>query len=314
MENNLSINSNPQPGRLRFSVCSVLRSSFGLTQAELSKLANVTQADVSELENHPPYGQLDKYIRVARFFGVPVDALIRNDFRFVPREGLNVPQPEYIPAPTEPDKLQGRQGEELALHMEKERLSLLWPGLVDLVTPYYKLKGGSPGYDILTFDDNACPVCLEVKTGAPGTVGFRLTVNEYETAKEMSAEGYPYMIRFITDWGTEQQKVTDLPFDKLTDEYRITPQYYRCNPKPRESDRIGGIAYWRQQRQLRQEDISVLLDIPQCDISLYETGARKPSVGVYLRLAEVLDVTVEQLIAVYDNSPKRELQERGDVQ
>lgn len=314
MENNLSINNNPQPGRLRFSVCSILRSSFGLTQAELSKLANVTQADISEMENHPPYGQLDKYVRVARIFGVPVDALVRNDFRFIPMEGLRIPQSEYIPAPTEPDKLQWRQGEELALRMEKERLALLWPGLVELVIPHYKLKGASPGYDILTFDDNACPLCLEVKIGAPGTVGFRLTPHEYETARELTAEGYPYMIRFITDWGTEQQKVTDLSFERLKDEYRITPQYYRCNPKPKEVGQINGIAYWRQQRQLRQEDISVLLDIPQCDLSLYETGARKPSVGFYLRLAEVLDVTVEQLIAVYDNSPKRERQEYGDGQ
>lgn len=309
MENDLSISSNPQPGKLRFSVCSVLRSRFGLTQAELSKLAGVSQADVSEMENHPPYGQLDKYVRVARIFGVPVDALIRNDFRFIPREGLNVPEAEYLPMPTEPDKLQWRQGEDLALCMEMDRLSYLWPGLVSLLIPHYKLKGASPGYDIFTFDDNARPLCLEVKTGVPGTAGFRLTPHEYETARELTAEGYPYTIRFITDWGTEQQKVTDLPFDKLTDEYRITPQYYRCNPKPRESDHIGGIAYWRQQRQLRQEDISRMLNIPQCDLSLYETGARKPSVGVYLRLAELLDVTVEQLIATYDTQPKKELQE-----
>ena len=52
-----------------------------------------------------------------------------------------------------------------------------------------------------------------------------------------------------------------------------------------------------------------MLNIPQCDLSLYETGARKPSVGVYLRLAELLDVTVEQLIATYDTQPKKELQE-----
>lgn len=298
MENNLSI-KNPHPDRIRFSVCSILRNGFGLTQAELSRLAGVTQADVSEMENHPPYGQLDKYIRVARVFGVPVDALVRNDFRFIPREGLRIPQPEYIPAPTEPDKLQGRQGEELALRMERERLANQWPGLVDLIIPHYKLKGASPGYDILTFDDNARPLCLEVKTGSPGTVGFRLTINEYETARDLTAEGYPYQIRFITDWGTENQRATDLPFDKLTDEYRITPQYYRCTPKPKEVDQVSGLAYWRQQRQLRQEDISILLGISQCDLSLYETGSRKPSVGFYLRLAEVLDVTVEQLTTVY---------------
>ena len=313
MENNLSI-KNSQPSRISFSVCYILRSGFGLTQTELSRLAGVSQADVSEMENHPPYGKLDKYIRVARIFGVPVDALVCNDFRFIPREGLRLPQLEYIPAPTEPNRLQGRQGEEFALRMEKERLADLWPGLVGLIIPHYKLKGASPGYDILTFDDNARPCCLEVKTGAPGTLGFRLTLHEYEIAKELTSEGYLYQIRFITDWGTERQRATDFPFDKLAEVYRITPQYYRCTPKPKAVDQISGLAYWRQYRQLRQEDISQLLGIPQCDLSLYETGSRKPSVGFYLRLAKVLDVTVEQLIGVYDTSPKREMQERFNVQ
>ena len=289
---------------LRFSVCQVLRTRFGLTQCELARKTHVTPADVSEMENHIPHREWpDKFLRVSSFFGVPVDALLYNDFRFIP-EGLALPELTYTPVPTDPDRLLGRQGEELALSMERQRVGELFPALSELVIPYFKLKGRYPGFDILTFDDMARPLCLEVKTSLPGTTGFCLTPNEKKAADSLIAAGCRYVVRCITDWGSEEQAVTDYPYGELEQTHDIKAAYYRVAPKPKGREQLSGIAYYRMLRELRQEDLSRLTGIPQCDLSLYETGARRATVHTCKRLAEALDTTVQSLLATYDAPPR----------
>ena len=180
----------------------------------------------------------------------------------------------------------------------------LIPALSELVIPYFKLKGRYPGFDILTFDDMARPLCLEVKTSLPGTTGFCLTPNEKKAADSLIAAGCRYVVRCITDWGSEEQAVTDYPYGELEQTHDIKAAYYRVAPKPKGREQLSGIAYYRMLRELRQEDLSRLTGIPQCDLSLYETGARRATVHTCKRLAEALDTTVQSLLATYDAPPR----------
>ncbi len=73
-------------------ILQTLRIYLNLTQAKLAKAANVMPADISEMENKPPYGQIHKYQRVASYLSVPVDILIRNSYPCMP-ESFTSPCP-----------------------------------------------------------------------------------------------------------------------------------------------------------------------------------------------------------------------------
>lgn len=292
--------------RLDYSLCQTMRIRWNITQAKLAAAAGVTQADISEMENYTPYGQMDKYQRVAGFFGIPVDAIIRNDFRLLAGKKLNCPQLRFAAAADTEEKITGRIGEELAYEMERERVSLRFPGLEELIIPYFKLSCPSPGFDILSFDDEGQPVYMEVKTTCSGARGFRFTAHELHTAREYNAKGLNYVVRNILDLGSEDQRVLDLPFRVLESRHVIRAQYYWCHPKPQRKGKISGLAYFRELRGLKQAEFSELMGITQTQCSLCETGARKPEVDYYLRAAEILETGVEELLREYERPAEGE--------
>lgn len=53
----------------------------------------------------------------------------------------------------------------------------------------------------------------------------------------------------------------------------------------------------RQQRRLTQEKLAELVDLSVPYISHLERGTKKPSMEVLIRLAEILDVTVDRLLS-----------------
>lgn len=53
----------------------------------------------------------------------------------------------------------------------------------------------------------------------------------------------------------------------------------------------------RQQRRLTQEKLAELVDLSVPYISHLERGTKKPSMEVLVRLAEILDVTVDRLLS-----------------
>ena len=277
-----------RPTPIRYSAAFVLRLCHNMTQKQAANLANITQADVCEIEKYKPYGRLTKYIRLAEVYKVPVEALVKNDLRAIPPNVMELPEWEFTSAPNSPGGQLGRQGEEFALQMERERLHKIWPALSELVFPYYKTRFLSPGFDILSLDDYGRPFALEVKTSLGDDSNFWLTPNELDTAKELTAENIPYVIRMISNWGTEKQKVQDIPFS-------ILPKSH----KEREGS-ISGLTYWRQQRELTQFQLAEMLSVHQHELSLYESGNRQASVDFYIKASEVLDVTIDQLIESYE--------------
>jgi len=282
-------------------VLTVIRTYLGLSQVALAKSAGITQADLSEIETKAPYGKISKYQRLSNHLGIPVEAIAKNDFTHIPESFFEKhPAPTYLPLPKSPELLLGRDGEEYIFRREQERLTESHPALSKLVLPYFKLKAPSPGYDILSFDDTGHPVFLEVKTSVYDTRCFRLTNHELDVAQKLSAAGERYSICYISNWGTEEQRVQDFVFAELNQTHRISPCYYMCKPHPKKKSSVTGLAYFRKMRGLLQAEVSEALGIPSYEWSLYETGRRTPLIKQYLRISEVLDATLDQLLAHYD--------------
>lgn len=280
----------------------ILRNYLGLTQAKLAKEVGITQPDLSEMEHLPPYGYLAKYQRLSEWLGVPVDVLVKNRLDLVPESFFDRhPAPEYLPEPRGKNHRMGRQGEELVLRREQERLRSKSAVLSRLVTPFFKMSGVTPGFDILSFDDDGVPVALEVKTVKGTTPFFRMTQNEMDRAKRLSEAGDRYVICCITGWGGKRQQMQDIWFDSMGNTHEITPMHYCCAPKTEPSvEMISGLKYFRLKCNLRQEELAQALEITQAELCGYETGNRTAPVDFYLKVSQLLGVSIEELAAEYE--------------
>ena len=280
----------------------ITRAYLGLSQMALAKAVGITQADLSEMETRAPYGKIDKYLRISDYLGIPVDTILKNDYRSFPESFFDChPVPEYLPEPKSPEQLLGRKGEEFILRREQERVAQSYPALARLILPYYKMRESSPGYDILSFDDKGQPFYLEVKNSIYDTGGFRFTNHELDVAEKLTKAGERYMICCISSWETPEQTEQDILFADLPKTHRISPCYYFCKPIPKPRlEKITGLAYFRRLRGLLQADVALALGVPASELSQYETGQRRPKVHVYLKASEVLEATVDELLLQYD--------------
>jgi transcriptional regulator with XRE-family HTH domain len=289
-------------------IITILRLYLGMSQTTLAKKVGITQPDLSEIETLPPYGYPAKYQRLAAYLGLSVDAIVKNDLTQIPLSFFeNRPAPEYLPPPKKADYLLGRQGEDFIFQKEQERLSRIYPALSKLVIPHYKLKGHSPGYDILSFDDTGHPIYLEVKTSTIATGGFRFTNHELAVARKMLEPNEPYYICYITNWDKPEQAVEYLSFSKILQTHYISPRYYHCNPipKPRVPEE-SGLAHFRRYRGVLQADMADALQIRPAEWSLYETLRRKPPIDIYAKTSELLDIPIDDLLRMYPTEPKQE--------
>lgn len=306
MENFMEILENGAENRKVIHVIAVLRDYLGVSLAKMAKDFQMEIQDLNDMESMPPYGNVEKYLKVAEHLDVLVEALIKNDFTLIP-ESFFAHHPRgtvYKPAPMTPQsQMVGRQGEEFAFRRERERLQVPQPVLANLVMPYYKMHCPSPGYDIRSFFDDGTPYALEVKTAAT-SVAFRMTANEYDVAEALEKNGLPYHLTFITGWGSADQAVRDMTFSEAKEMYDMNPMYYHCAEK-KEVKLLNGLAYFRQQAHMRQEDMARAVHCRQTKVSLYESGARRPSVEYYIRASRVLGVTIDDLLKEYEAKPVR---------
>ena len=58
---------------------------------------------------------------------------------------------------------------------------------------------------------------------------------------------------------------------------------------------MNNIKKFRKKKNLSQSDIAKIMKVKQNTVSQWETGERKPGVIQALRLAEILETTVESL-------------------
>lgn len=284
------------------NVIRALRTYLGITQVQMSKLSGIYQSDLCDMETKPPYGFPDKYLCMSNYLGVPVEALVKNDFTAIPESFFERnPMPVYIREPETKEQLLGREGEEFILHREQTRLAEQYPALARLVLPHYKMKGPSPGYDIMSFDEEGKPIYLEVKTFSEDGSSFRLSSHEYKVAQEFMKQGKRYVVVTISDWGKDTQRVQEISFSELCKTYKVSAGYYLCAPIPeKEFQPISGLAYYRKARGLRQVDLAEELNVPPSNLCLYETGQMRASIDFYIRASQFLGVTVDELLAKHD--------------
>lgn len=281
-------------------VIKLLRDYLGLSQAELSKRAGITQADLSEMEHKAPYGQIAKYQRLAAALNTTVQSLLMNDANSIPLSFFDTAgTPEYNDALPMDHTILGRQGEELALQMERAKLENITPVLSKLVMPYYKMKVPSPGFDILSFQSDGTPIYIEVKTTENTDAStFQLTKREHSTAERVTQSGERYLIYHFTAWGSHRQKLSIYNFAELVSENRVAPIKYVCS-LTEHSDTISGILYYRNQLDLTQLELSNRTGIPTTTLCKYEQGINAPSVAACIKLSEFFDVPVDALLVSY---------------
>lgn len=279
-------------------IIQVVRSYLGLTQQELAKKAGISQPDLCEMEIKEPYGQIDKYQRLSHYLGIPVHALVTNDFTQIPLSFFDRhPLPSYAETGSGRNLELGRSGEDTALALEQKRLNVIYPSLAKLVLPYYKLRY-RPGYDILSFDDQGTPIFIEVKTTTEDNPDFVLTKQEYQVANKLTSKGETYQIYRFCNWGKENQELTVYNFQQLKDLCELTPATYLCSTTPRDPF-ISGITYHREVCGISKGDLADCLGIKTPDLWRYENGARRCPVGIYRKIADILNVTIDQLLETY---------------
>lgn len=279
-------------------IITILRDYMGITQQELARRAKISQADLSEIEGHEPYGTIAKYQRLSAVLDVPVHALVANDGRQIPLSFFEKhPRAPYLEKPKSIGV--GQEGEEEVFRRECERLETIFPALARLVIPYFKLRRTSPGYDILSYDNDGVPIYIEVKTTKyDETAEFRLTPHEYDVAQKLTCKGEKYFIYRFTDWGTCKRKLHIIPFQTMLDGGRIMPCQYVCTMKDRVID-LCGLAYHRRVRGITQIDMAKQLGISPQHLCRYETGSRACPVTLYLKIAQLLEVSIDELLETY---------------
>ena len=277
-------------------VITVLREYMGMTQCELARRAELSQCDVSEMEHLKPYGAISKYEKLAKALGVSVHCLVTDDCTRIPLSFFET----HAHAPyLEESTRKGWDGEEAVFEMEQERLMNLSPSLARLIIPYYKVKQQPPGYDILSFNDQGQPVAIEVKTSvSDADSDFRLTTREYNVAKKMTERDETYLVYRFTRWGSEKQQLHIMSFREMQNGARVTPAYYTCVMKDR-TTQLSGIAFHRRLKGMTQRMLAAEIGILPDVLCQYETRERKCMVPTYQKLAEALEVTVDELLATY---------------
>ena len=155
------------------TVTKACRLYAGLTQQELGDAVGVHAYLIRDIEKVPPAPSGSAYKLVADYLGLPCDVVLQDDFTAIPAGFFaRWPQPAYAPEPLEDHKRIGREGEEFILSQERERVGAKWPALAQLIMPFFKLHGKF-GCDILSFDDRARSVFLEVKTSIHSSPNIR---------------------------------------------------------------------------------------------------------------------------------------------
>lgn len=70
----------------------------------------------------------------------------------------------------------------------------------------------------------------------------------------------------------------------------------------------------RKQEHLTMKDLADLSGVSESAIGMYETGKRKPSFEVLLRLSEALGCTVDELVRGDEKSPSEDDELREELQ
>ena len=177
-----------------------LRHRSGLTISELSEEAGVSAMSISRFENDSVSTMLCNIAPLADFFKVPASLLLVNDLN----AGLSViteavaarhKLAQRFKEQQEAQHRTGISGEEYVYLREFEKLKgTRWQKLVD---PNFANNPHSH-FDILSFDLDGTPVCIEVKaTKGSGDKPFYMSKPELDFAVECLENGTRYELHRV---------------------------------------------------------------------------------------------------------------------
>ena len=139
---------------------------------------------------------------------------------------------------------------------------------------------------------------FEVKTTTEDNPDFVLTKQEYQTANKLTAKGETYQIYRFSNWGKPNQKLTVYDFWVLKEHWEFSPATYLCSAKKTDSV-ISGITYQREACGMSKGELADCLGIKTPDLWRYENDKRQYPVGIYRKMANVLNVRKTDRIVAY---------------
>ena len=281
-------------------IVTIIRYYLGLTQVELAKRAGISFADLNEIEQGQVYGTISKFRKLAEYLHVPVHTVVTNDILSVPEKFFKKMRPaEYQPPAKSKNGTLGREGEDAAFILEKNRIASVNPLLSKLIIPCYKLHAARGGYDIISYKNDGTPIFIEVKTSEKGSAGeFQLTKYEFETAKKLTESGYEYWIYYFSNWNSESGELKKVSFRELIGEERIEPVRYQCNIRPQKESETG-ILHFRKQKGVSQIDAANIMEIPVSSLCAYESGDKRCPVTAYEKMSRFYGVKIDDLLKEY---------------
>lgn len=213
------------------SVVRYMRTRIDLSQTEVCKCSgwNFRPNDISKVERGIFNIQVGKLKKIAEFFDISIDTILKNDFRAI-LPVLPADRPErHEKAKSRREKIQkkmdeaGELGEKIVLEMEKERLKPL--GLDMFVTADYA-DDESTGFDIYSFTEKAVPMHIEVKSSSGSDRQCFISANELNYAAFCAENNYPYkFVRIRNVFDEEKRQIKTFTAQELLQMKREAANY-----------------------------------------------------------------------------------------
>lgn len=179
------------------SILRFLRVAANFTLRDLTEQTGIAEINLSHME-HGRFGRITYAKTIADFFGVPIHALVTNDYSVLP---------SIFTAPIKPSNKQkkrirksqrnkednGDRGEEFVIEMERSRLA---------GTPYENAVNGnfsdevSAGFDVMSFAEDGHPIIIEAKSTSSKDPkeDFFMTAGEYRFLRYCVENNLDYRI------------------------------------------------------------------------------------------------------------------------
>lgn len=214
-----------------FSAVRMLRAMKGLTIGALAEAVGLQSIDIIRIEQ----GRnclIDRIVSLAEYFGVSVNALIKNDICAI-AQSLNTPVKQNLSLQETMKKYRdecsriGDKGQQLAYQWELDRLESIGSQLVFLVNPNCA-DDRKLGFDMLSFDEFNNPIYIEVKaTKHSPEAPFKASHAELSKALECLESGSIYQVHRIGYVDQPDKRTLKIiSAQELIDDFDIKPVEY----------------------------------------------------------------------------------------
>ena len=211
----------------------MLRKGKDFTLKDLSDETGIAEMVLSNIERGH-FAKISVYEKLALYFGVSLDGLVRNDITMViasmPMDAADCEPEGLIDIMQENAKKTGKKGERLVVALEKADLKDL--PFANAVTDAPAHETGTH-FDVLSFTEIGETKYIEVKsTQYAYDTAFYLTSAELEFLRSCIAEGKHYELQRVHD--LKDPKKADRKIfsaDEVLEKFELVPSVYRLELK-----------------------------------------------------------------------------------